>query len=82
MPLPMHACRSYQVPLGLAAAVSTRVGNSLGAGDGKAARYAAMTGMGLALAVQATLATSVVCLAAKPLVCVCLRPGECAMAAA
>lgn len=60
--------RSYQAPLGLAAAVSTSVGNALGSGDGNAAKRAAAIGAACAVLLQAAIASGVVLLAAKPLV--------------
>ena len=60
--------RSYQAPLGLAAAVSTCVGNALGSGNGQAAKRAAAVGIACAFVLQAMIALGVVFLAAKPLV--------------
>ena len=65
---PPRPLRSYQAPLGLAAAVSTCVGNALGAGDGGGARRVAAIGVGCAVVLQAAIASGVVLLAAEPLV--------------
>ena len=71
---PLHsifgAIRSYQATLGLAAAVSTCVGNALGSGNGAAAKRAAAVGIVSAFILQAVIASGVVVLAAKPLVSV------------
>ncbi len=43
----------FMVPLGLASAVTTRVGNALGRGDPAAARHAGMVGLGIVTCTQA-----------------------------
>ncbi|GAX76873.1 hypothetical protein CEUSTIGMA_g4319.t1 [Chlamydomonas eustigma] len=51
---------SYMVPMGLASAVNTCVGNALGSGDGQAARRVAMVGLCCALAIELCMASAVV----------------------
>lgn len=48
---------SFMIPLGLAGAITVRVGNHVGRGDPHAARLSGLLGMGLALATQALCAT-------------------------
>ncbi|MGH8191954.1 MAG: MATE family efflux transporter [Rhodanobacteraceae bacterium] len=48
---------TFMVPLGLALAVTVRVGNAAGRGDAQAVRYAGFTGIALTLATQAVSAT-------------------------
>ena len=43
---------AFMIPLGLASAVTTRVGNALGRNDPVAARRAGMTGLGIVLVIQ------------------------------
>ena len=48
----------FMVPLGLASAVTTRVGNALGRGDPEAARYAGLIGVAIVLGSQTLSATT------------------------
>jgi MATE family multidrug resistance protein len=48
---------TFMVPLGLALAVTVRVGHAAGRGDGRGVRYAGFTGVALTLATQAVSAT-------------------------
>lgn len=48
---------TFMVPLGLALAVTVRVGHAAGRGDARAVRYAGYTGIALTLATQAVSAT-------------------------
>ena len=48
----------FMVPLGLASAITTRVGNALGRGDPRAARYAGLIGMVIMLFTQTLSAAS------------------------
>ncbi|HEX5353009.1 MAG TPA: MATE family efflux transporter [Rhodanobacteraceae bacterium] len=48
---------TFMVPLGLALAVTVRVGNAAGRGDARAVRYAGFSGIALTLATQALSAT-------------------------
>jgi len=48
----------FMIPLGLASAVTTRVGNALGRGDPAAARYAGLIGMVIMLFTQTLSASS------------------------
>lgn len=47
-----YSALMFMIPLGLASAVTTRVGNALGRGDPHAARYAGMIGLAIALVTQ------------------------------
>jgi MATE family multidrug resistance protein len=51
---------TFMVPLGLALAVTVRVGNAAGRGDANAVRYAGFTGIALTLATQAVSAALMV----------------------
>ena len=50
---------SYMVPMGLGSAINTCVGNTLGSGDGRGARRAAIVGLACALVVEACMASGV-----------------------
>ncbi len=52
------AAFSFMVPLGIALAVTVRVGHAAGRGDPAAVRRAGLTGMGMALAVQSLSGTA------------------------
>ncbi len=56
-----YSALMFMVPLGLASAVTTRVGNALGRGDPQAARYAGLIGLFIILFTQ-TLSASVMLL--------------------
>lgn len=53
-----YAALMFMVPLGLASAMTTRVGNALGRGDPVAARYAALIGFSILLVTQTLSACS------------------------
>ena len=53
-----YSALMFMVPLGLASAVTTRVGNALGRGDPVAARYAGLIGMFIMLFTQTLSATT------------------------
>lgn len=48
---------AFMIPLGLASAVTTRVGNALGRNDPAGARHAGMVGLGIVLGIQSISAT-------------------------
>ena len=50
---------SDMVPMGLGSAINTCVGNTLGSGDGRGARRAAIVGLACALVVEACMASGV-----------------------
>jgi len=53
-----YSALMFMVPLGLASAITTRVGNALGRGDPEAARYAGMIGLFIMLFTQTLSASS------------------------
>ena len=53
-----YSALMFMVPLGLASAITTRVGNALGRGDPQAARYAGLMGMVIMLCTQTLSAAS------------------------
>jgi len=53
-----YAALMFMVPLGLASAMTTRVGNALGRGQPEAARYAALIGFSILLVTQTLSASS------------------------
>ncbi|HEX7342584.1 MAG TPA: MATE family efflux transporter [Rhodanobacteraceae bacterium] len=53
---------TFMLPLGLAMAITIRVGNAVGRGDGMAVRYAGFCGIALALATQLVSATLILTL--------------------
>lgn len=52
----------FMIPLGLAMAITVRVGNAVGRGDERGVRYAGFCGIGLTLATQLFSATLMLCL--------------------
>jgi len=53
-----YSALMFMIPLGLASAVTTRVGNALGRGDPQAARYAGLIGFAIMLVTQTLSAAS------------------------